>query len=116
MYRISAGIDTKTPGYKHIIILPHLSNRLEYVKATFKCPYGTIASAWERKEEKIFVRIKIPPNTMATVVLPQKDSKKINENGKPVISNNNISNLRQEGNNTIFETGSGEYSFDFKEY
>jgi alpha-L-rhamnosidase len=53
MYRVSAGIETKGPGYKHIVIQPHPSKKLTYSKASFESSYGTIASGWERKGTKI---------------------------------------------------------------
>ena len=53
MYRVSAGIETIGPGYKHILIQPHLSTRLNYAKASFESSYGTISSGWERKEGKV---------------------------------------------------------------
>ena len=58
MYRVSAGIETMRAGYKHIVIQPHPTKKLNYSKASFESSYGTIASGWERKEGKIIVRSK----------------------------------------------------------
>ena len=52
MYRVSAGIETMGPGYKHVIIQPHPTTKLTYSKASFEGPYGTIASGWENKNGK----------------------------------------------------------------
>jgi len=72
MYRVSAGIETMGPGYKHIIIQPHPSKRLNYAKASFESSYGTILSGWERKEGKVIYKIKIPVNTTANSRIARK--------------------------------------------
>jgi alpha-L-rhamnosidase len=115
MYRVSAGIETMTPGYKNLLIQPHPAKKLSFSKATFESPYGTVASGWERKESRIIVRVKIPANTTATIVLPVNDAGKITENGKVITGNSNFSDIRKEGNSVRFESGSGEYIFEYSE-
>jgi alpha-L-rhamnosidase len=115
MYRVSAGLETKTPGYRNLLIQPHPSEKLTLSKATYESPYGTVASGWERKDGRILVSVKIPANSKATVILPVDDPAKISENGKPLAGNMNFSGIRKEGVNTFIETGSGEYNFEFSE-
>ena len=115
MYRVSAGLETKTPGYRNLLIQPHPSEKLAFSKATYESPYGTVASGWERKDGRILVSVKIPANSKATVILPVDDPAKISENGKPLTGNMNFSGIRKEGVNTFIETGSGEYNFEFSE-
>ena len=115
MYSVSAGIETMGAGYKNIVIQPHPSKRLNYAKASFVSSYGTISSGWERKEGKITVRIKIPANTIATIVLPAAAEANITENGKALTGNTNFSNIKSTNNQTTLEAGSGEYIFEFKE-
>jgi alpha-L-rhamnosidase len=115
MYRVSAGIELLKPGYKHIAIQPHPTKRLDYSKASFESSYGTIASGWERKGNKIIVNAKIPANTIATVKLPVNSATLVAENGKNLSDNKNFSNVRVENNQLLFEAGSGEYIFEFSE-
>ena len=115
MYRVSAGIEIAKPGYKHIAIQPHPTKRLEYSKASFESSYGTISSGWERTGSNIIVRTSIPVNTMATVKLPVNSVGKVTENGKSITDNRNFSNIRVEGNQLLFETGSGSYAFEYTE-
>jgi alpha-L-rhamnosidase len=115
MYRVSAGIETMAPGYKHIAIQPHLTKKLDYSKASFESSYGTIASGWERKGLQVIVSAKIPANTIATVTLPVDAASKATENGKNLSENKNFSNIRIDGNKLLFEAGSGEYHFEFAE-
>ncbi len=115
MYRVSAGIEIMSPGYKHLLIQPHPSKRLTYSKATYESVYGTIASGWERAGNKIIVKVIIPANTTATVKLPVSSASTVTENGKNVSDNINFSNIRTVAENVLFEAGSGTYTFEFPE-
>jgi len=115
MYRESAGIEALKPGYKQICIQPLVTKKLNYSKASLESEYGSIASGWERKDGKITVKVKIPVNTRATIVLPVDDPGRILVNGKPIIANLQFTNVRNTANSIIFETGSGEYTFEFNE-
>ena len=119
MYRVSAGIEAMTPGYKQILIQPHPCRNLNYSKASFESQYGTIASGWERKDGKIVVRVNIPANTKAIIVLPVDDQAKVTQNGSPLsfdkadefVITQEIKDKRSIG----FLRGSGEYVFEFNE-
>ena len=115
MYRVSAGIETEGPGYKKIILQPTPSRRLTYSRATFESPYGMISSGWERKEGKTLVRVVIPANTLATIILPADSASGITESGNPIASVREITNIRSADGKTILETGSGEYLFEINE-
>ncbi len=112
MYRVSAGIETMGPGYKHIVIQPHPSNKLSFSKATFESSYGSIASGWERTGNKIIVSIKVPANTIATIILPVNSASKAMENGKSISEDKNLSDIKADGNKLTFTVGSGNYVFE----
>lgn len=115
MYRVSAGIEANKPGYKGITIQPHLTKKLNYSKASFESAYGTIASGWERKDGEILIKVTVPPNTTATIILPVSDDGKVTESGKAIKENPNFKDIRTLHNNVMFETGSGQYIFEFTE-
>ena len=115
MYRVSAGIETIGPGYKHILIQPHPTNKMTYSKASFKSSYGVIESGWERINNKIVINVRIPANTNATIVIPTNSPSGIIENSKSLAENKAISDIRMEANKVIFEAGSGDYVFEYKE-
>jgi alpha-L-rhamnosidase len=115
MYRVSAGIETMGPGYKHISLQPHPTKKLKFSRATFESSYGTIASGWERTGNKIVVSVKIPANTTSTITLPVNSVSKVMENGKSLSENKNFSDIRLVGNNLLFEAGSGNYVFEIPE-
>jgi alpha-L-rhamnosidase len=118
MYRVSAGIETMSPGYKHLKIQPQPTKKLNYANATFESPYGIVASGWERKDGKIIVRVTIPANTKATVILPVDDPAKVTENGSPLSTDKSdfvIIEEYKEGNRIGLVRGSGQYNFEFTE-
>jgi alpha-L-rhamnosidase len=116
MYRVSAGIETKTPGYRNLLIQPHVSGKLNLSKASFESPYGKIVSGWERKDEKVLVTVKIPANTNATICLPVNSTEKVTIGGKPLSAVLDLSNIRVQGENVMVDSGSGEYLFEIDEH
>jgi alpha-L-rhamnosidase len=112
MYRVSAGIETTSPGYKSLLLQPTPSAKLEFVKASYECSYGTVSSGWERRDGKIVIRFRIPVNTKATLVLPAEAIEKVSEGGKPVTASTDFTNIRVENKKVIMEAGSGDYIFE----
>jgi alpha-L-rhamnosidase len=113
MYRVSAGIETKGAGYRHIVIQPHPTEKISYSKASFESSYGTIASGWERKGSQVVINVKIPANTSATIILPVDGASKVRESGKGITENKTFASVKAENKNLIIETGSGNYSFEY---
>lgn len=70
IFRYVNGIDQTKPGYKEILIQPHIDARLQWAKRTFTSEYGDIVSEWEKKEGRFHLKVEIPCNTKATVMLP----------------------------------------------
>ncbi len=115
MYRVSAGIDNVSPGYKEIIIQPSLTGRLSFSKASFESPYGTITSGWERKDGKILLNVRIPANTKATICLPVNSAEKVKTGNKALSENQDFRNIRISGEKVLVDSGSGEYLFEITE-
>jgi alpha-L-rhamnosidase len=98
-----------------VVIQPHPSKRLNYAKASFESPYGTISSGWERKEGKLIFKVRIPSNTTATIALPVNDASKITEGGKAISLSTDFTKIRTADKNIMFEAGSGDYVFEIAE-
>ena len=113
MYRIMAGIevDPAQPGYKHILIQPRPGGGFTSVKASHKSMYGNVSSAWKLDGGAFDLAVEIPPNTTATVRLPNAQPAKVTESGKPLATGNGITAVRQDGDFVVVETGSGRYRF-----
>lgn len=77
-YRDVAGIapDPRQPGYKHVLIEPH-PGPLSEAHASHESPYGEIEVAWVVRDGRFTLDVRIPPNTTATVRLPNGGSEEI---------------------------------------
>jgi alpha-L-rhamnosidase len=74
-----AGIrpDPEHPGYKHFFIEPKPPKQLDWVKARYDSVRGPIAVEWKKEGDGLNLTVSIPPNTAATVKLPDGSSQEI---------------------------------------
>jgi alpha-L-rhamnosidase len=111
-----AGIrpDPNNAGYKHIILRPGVlrSKRLDWVKARFESPYGTIRSEWQIHDGTLELRAWVPPNTTATLYLPTADPKSVKEGGLPVANARGVRHLRDGNGLSVLEVQPGHYTFE----
>ena len=70
MYRELGGICAVLPGYKKIRIQPALDCGLDSVSVSEETPYGKSAVEWMKEGEQTRVKVMIPANTTAEIVLP----------------------------------------------
>lgn len=116
MYRVATGIDTdeSAPGYKSIVIKPHLDSRLTQASSEYKTGYGLVKSSWKTADQTLNFDIEVPANTKATVFVPATAAENISESGKTLSTAKEISVKGKEGNYIRLEMGSGKYSFVVK--
>jgi alpha-L-rhamnosidase len=110
VYRYAAGIDTTpdSPGFKEIVIHPHLDSRMTSARAEYESVYGKIISDWDGTPTGPFsLRVTIPPNTSAKVILPGIAGAHVTEDGSPV-------EAQMEGGSYVVRIGAGSYSFEVK--
>ena len=62
--------DLDNPGYKHFYIEPQVGGGLTHVSGSYESVYGTIESGWRLEGSELVFTFVIPPNTTATVTLP----------------------------------------------
>ena len=114
LYTSVAGIQAspEIPGYKRIIIKPHITEKLTYAKAEYHSIYGKILSHWQMADGKLQLNIVVPPNTTAQIHIPAKGIEQVLENNAPVSDDQNIKFSGIKNGCVILETGSGEYMFE----
>ena len=103
--RYVAGIDTKpaTPGFHEILIEPRPDARMEHARAEYDSVYGRIVSDWTGKPGGTFrLRMEIPANTTARVVLPNVPGARVTEGGKPL-------QVSHEPEGNVARIGSGSW-------
>ncbi len=74
MYSVIAGIDAAEPGFRKILIHPQPGGGLTWAKGRLESPYGVISTAWKLDDSKFTLEVTIPPNTTATIRLPDGKS------------------------------------------
>ena len=110
VYRYAAGIDTLpgAPGFKEIIVHPHLDARMTSARAEYESIYGKIVSDWKGTPAGPFsLKVTLPANTSARVFLPAMAGERLTESGKPV-------DAQQDGGSYVVRVGAGSYSFEVK--
>ena len=110
VYRYAAGIDTTTtaPGFKEIVVHPHLDSRMTSARAEYESVYGKIVSDWNGTPSGPFsLRVTIPANTTAEIYLPKVGGAHVTERGKPI-------KMQMKGKTFVAHVGSGTYSFEVK--
>ncbi|WP_443939412.1 family 78 glycoside hydrolase catalytic domain [Pedobacter sp. MW01-1-1] len=107
-YENLAAIKAATPGFKQIIMKPELINGLNHVKASYRSAYGVIKSNWTKTGQKFSWKMTIPPNTTAVVYFPTKRKESLSEKTEAM---SKFKFLREEADRTVYEIGSGDYTF-----
>ncbi|MGC3988592.1 MAG: family 78 glycoside hydrolase catalytic domain [Chthoniobacteraceae bacterium] len=84
-YHDLAGIapDPSAPGFANVIIQPHPVGDLQRAKATYHSVRGPISVDWKRTGGAFALKLNIPANTTATVILPAPATQAISESGHP---------------------------------
>jgi len=110
VYRYAAGIDTTldSPGFKEIIIHPHLDASMTSARLEYESIYGKIVSDWKGTPAGPFVlNVTIPANTVARVFVPAIAGAHLTENSSPL-------NTQPEDGSYVVRVGSGTYNFEMK--
>lgn len=101
-------------AYEEIVIRPQMVDGVKDARASFETPYGTITSEWHKTDVETTLKVSIPVNTRAKIIVPTKEATQIRE-GERALPN---STLRFEMDKTKLETtvyvGSGAYRFSWK--
>ncbi len=107
VYRYAAGIDTTpdAPGFREIAIHPCPDPRMTHARAQYDSVYGAIVSDWTAQPGKPFsLRVTIPANTTARVVLPAGPKAHLTEDGRPAAGEYGAGGY-------VVSIGSGTYMF-----
>jgi alpha-L-rhamnosidase len=70
LHRAVAGLAPAAPAYERIRIAPHPLTGFDSAAAEHETPYGRARAAWTRAGGRIRIEALVPPNTTASVELP----------------------------------------------
>lgn len=112
-YQALAGInaDPAAPGFKHFIIQPHPVGDLMFARADYNSIHGKIVSAWRIKRGRFHLHVVVPPNTTATVYIPDSRLNTVREDACMATNANGVISSVQQGTPAVFEVESGRYNF-----
>lgn len=82
-FRYLAGIRPTEPGFRRFVIAPVIPSTLDYVSATWECPYGQIGSSWRKTATGVRMNVTVPIGTQADVQLPAGGVIETRVNGQP---------------------------------
>ncbi|MEA3335544.1 MAG: glycoside hydrolase family 78 protein [Chloroflexota bacterium] len=114
LYRAVAGIDVDParPGFKHILLRPHIGGHLEHARASYQSPYGLIESGWRVDGDRLHWQVSVPPNATATAFVPTIDTTHVLESAIPVTQAEGLSVVGIESDALVVTLGSGQFEFE----
>lgn len=111
LYRVAAGLQEATPGYREIVVKPHLGGGFTHIEAELMTPYGKAVSAWKIENGQLLMNVTIPANSKATIYIPAKSADHIMESGKVLSAIKEITVTGKEEGYVVVNLGSGDYAF-----
>lgn len=109
LYGYVGGIREFDPAWSKFVIAPEIAS-LEYANVSFKSPKGVIESCWKRIGKDYEIKITVPANSKATVMLPATENAKVTE----LLWASGIE-FEYKNGRMIAEVGSGSYQFKVRE-
>ncbi|MFD1316394.1 alpha-L-rhamnosidase [Namhaeicola litoreus] len=113
-YESLGGIKSSTvhPGYKEFFIKPEYSAKISETKVVIPTPYGKIVNEWEINNGNLTMRIDVPFNTKARLVLTKKELESLKINDLPFSEFQGSSMEAVKWLTHVF-LGSGHYEVQF---
>ncbi|WP_299012555.1 family 78 glycoside hydrolase catalytic domain [uncultured Polaribacter sp.] len=111
MYERIGGIAPLEAGYKVIKIAPEPRKPLTSASTSLETPYGKVSSTWEIKNDEFQLKVTIPPNTTAKVIIPADTKQKLVLNGTTFETNSNVKLLNSGKDAFELEVQPGQYTF-----
>ena len=70
-YKYLGGIsmESATAAFRELVIAPHVPSRMNQAETSMEIPAGTVRSAWEKGDGTFTLRVSLPFNTSARVIL-----------------------------------------------
>ena len=105
LYRSAVGIREAAPGFKKIIVRPHVGGGFSHMEASTHTPYGKVGAGWTAEKDVLkTLQVEIPVNTTAEIYVPASSMESVTASG----------NLKPDSfaeGYVKFVVGSGKYTF-----
>ncbi len=110
--------DPEYPGFKHFFIQPAMApptrrfgQPVTWARTSYHSIRGHISTDWVVDGVKLTLRVTVPANTTATLIMPALLSEKVLESGRPLETVDGVEVLNREADRIILGVGSGAYEF-----
>jgi len=111
VFRILCGISPAAPGFKEILIKPHIVGDLVHASGIYDSISGRIVSDWRLADGNLVLFLQIPTNTSAEVYVPTTDASAITEGGRPLAEVPGVELLRKVDGYAVLKVPAGRYMF-----
>jgi alpha-L-rhamnosidase len=99
------------PGFKLVIMKPHVLGKLTWVRCQHRSPYGLIVSNWKIQGGHFNWHVQVPPNSRAMVEIPSPNAASVKLDGHAVPKKPWIKFVKFAHGRAIYQVGSGDYRF-----
>jgi alpha-L-rhamnosidase len=121
-YRVLAGLSPLLPGWKAVLVRPHVLGDLASVEARLDTVAGRVGAAWQRTGEELALEVTIPVGAVGEVHVPlvspgariMESGKVVWRAGRAVETVPEIVPAGENGSWVVFKTGSGIFRFEVK--
>lgn len=115
MYSVMGGIaiDPSAPGYRRVLIRPQPGGGLTHVAASHESMYGWIRCSWTIECDAIAISLEMPPNSCATVYLPDARIGQVTESDLSIMDSVGIANILQGASDVRLDVSSENYCFRY---
>ena len=119
-YRGLAGIGPLVPGWRKILIAPHMVGDLKFIGASVRTPRGIVKISIEKHEKAFKLALEVPVNSQAELVIPRTPSvRAIAESGRILWADGfyrgpseGVMGYGESESSLTFTLGSGAYWFE----
>ena len=98
-------------SYENLVIEPEPVGDLTWAETTYGSINGEVMTSWNIKDKYFTLKVRIPSNTRASVIIAGKDPEKIMTGNIPVTKSPVVSKVTVNNGKTTCEVSSGEFEF-----
>ncbi len=102
----------ENPGFKVFTVNPKVPISITNTKVSVPTPYGNINNNWNVEGSKFIMKLEVPFNTKAHVILPQEAVKALHINGIAFKEFQDLEHVKIIDNSTLV-LGSGNYTLKY---
>ena len=67
LHRVVGGLAPLEPGYRRILVAPHLGTGIDWARTSLDTPHGTVSVAWSRDGDEVRLHVRVPAGSSAVV-------------------------------------------------